>query len=207
MLHHLLYPEFWKLVVPSSSRSGLECPVAPIPALCICLHLLVALPGISAMHKSLQAIRLAALSHLRDPIVCEHASRHIAKHQHHGPAETVHDVLCNHLTASKSQTKAAVKKKIDESKKVARSDNISNLEVQGCFWCQGCAGSDTLYYWSEAVWALPLHIMSFALNATQDTLPHNFNLVHWKRNVSPQCRLCGHLQTLRHVLNACGPQR
>ena len=58
-------------------------------------------------------------------------------------------------------------------------------------------------YWSRAVWVLPSHMMSFALNAAQDTLPHNSNLVRWKRNVSPLCRLCGQLQTLRHVLNAC----
>ena len=107
--------------------------------------------------------------------------------------------------SSKSQVKAAVKRKVDESENAARSNNISILEVQGRFWRQGCAGSATLDYWSKAVWALPSHMMSFALNAAQDTLPHNSNnsnLVRWKRNVSPLCRLCGQLQTLCHVINA-----
>ena len=68
-----------------------------------------------------------------------------------------------------AQAKAAVKRKVDESEEAARSD-ISNLEVQGCFWHQGCEGGVVLDYWSKAVWALPSHIMSFALNAAQDTL-------------------------------------
>ena len=36
----------------------------------------------------------------------------------------------------------------------------------------------------------------------QDTLPHISNLVRWKSYISLMCRLCGKLQTLRHVLNA-----
>ena len=58
-------------------------------------------------------------------------------------------------------------------------------------------------YWSRAVWSLPARQMSFAVNSAQDTLPHNSNLVRWKRPVSPWCPLCGDLQTLRHVLNGC----
>ena len=163
----------------------------------------LALPSISAMYTSLQATKLAALSKSCDPIVCELASRHIAKNQHHRPAKTVHTVMCHHPMSSKSQAKAVVKRMVDEFENAARCESMSNLEVQGRFRRQGCTGSTTLDYWSKAVWALPSNIMSFALNAAQDTLPHNSNLVRWKRNVSPQCRLCGQLQTLRHVLNAC----
>ena len=164
----------------------------------------LALPSITTMHKSLQATKLAALSRSQDPIVRELASRHLTRHQHHhGPAQTVLDVISHHTVPSKSQTKAAVKKKIDSSDDAARFDNISNLEVQGSFWRQGCVGRSSLDYWSKAVWSFPSHIMSFALNTAHDTLPHNSNLVRWKRNVSPLCRLCGKLQTLRHVLNAC----
>ena len=164
----------------------------------------LALPSITAMHKSLHVSKLAALSQSRDPIIMrELASRYIAKHQNSGPAETVHKVMYHHPMSSKSQVKATIKRKVDESENAARYDNISNLEVKGWFWRQGCVGNTTLDYWSRAVWALPSHMMSFALNAAQDTLPHNSNLVCWKGNVSPLCRLCGQLQTLRHVLNAC----
>lgn len=128
------------------------------------------LPSVSAMYKSLQATKLAALSQSCDPIVRELAWRHIAKNQHHGPAEIVHNIMCHHPMSSKSQAKAAVKRMVDESENAARSGNISNLEVQGRFWRQGCIHSTSLDYWSMAIWDLPWHTISFALNAAQDTL-------------------------------------
>ena len=103
----------------------------------------LALTSISAMHKSLHASKLAALSQSHDPIVCELASRYVAKHQNDGPPETVHKVMYHHPMSYKSQVKAAVERKVNESENAARSDNISNLEIQGRFWCQGCAGSTT----------------------------------------------------------------
>ena len=163
----------------------------------------LALPSITTIHKSLQATKFAALSRSQDPVVRELASLYIGKHQHHGPTAIVHDTICHSSVPSKSQAKAAVKKKIYAIEDTALFDNIAALEVQGRFRRQGCEDTSTMDYWSTAVWALPSHIMSFALNATQDTLPHNSNLVRWKRNVSPQCRLCGQLQTLHHVFNAC----
>ena len=44
--------------------------------------------------------------------------------------------------------------------------------------------------------------MKFALNAAQDTLPHNVNLAYW-RNLSDTFKLCGGRQTLLHLLNNC----
>ena len=47
--------------------------------------------------------------------------------------------------------------------------------------------------------------MKFALNAAEDTLPHNTNLSVWRREagLSNQCKLCNQRQTLLHVLNHC----
>ena len=56
--------------------------------------------------------------------------------------------------------------------------------------------------WSKAVQNLPSHILKFALNAVQDTLPHNANLQCW-RKLSDACKLCGKRQTLLHILNNC----
>ena len=52
---------------------------------------------------------------------------------------------------------------------------------------------------------LPPNCLKFALNAAQDTLPHNANLAVWrKEGLSSQCKLCcGGRQTLSHVLNHC----
>ena len=61
----------------------------------------------------------------------------------------------------------------------------------------------------EAVtqWAMALDLLSpfelkFALNACQDTLPHNSNLALWK-DQSAECKLCGERQTLHHILCNC----
>ena len=58
---------------------------------------------------------------------------------------------------------------------------------------------------SSAVLQLPPKVLSFSLNAAQDTLPHNANLALWRRRdgVSDTCKLCGMRQTLPHILNQC----
>ena len=59
--------------------------------------------------------------------------------------------------------------------------------------------------WSKATQLLSSPLFKFALNAAQDTLPHNANLALWRKNqsLSDRCRLCGDRQTLGHILNSC----
>ena len=47
---------------------------------------------------------------------------------------------------------------------------------------------------SDVVQALPPECMKFALNAAQDTHPHNANLCVWRKEagLSDQCKLCSH---------------
>ena len=67
--------------------------------------------------------------------------------------------------------------------------------------------------WSEVVQKLPPEGLKFALNAAQDTLPHNANLSVWRRGegLSDQYKLCSQCQTQLHTLNhlqvALGLQR
>ena len=56
--------------------------------------------------------------------------------------------------------------------------------------------------WSRAIQMLAGSEMKFALNAANDTLPHNANLSRW-RGLSADCKLCGGKQTLNHILNHC----
>ena len=56
--------------------------------------------------------------------------------------------------------------------------------------------------WAKAIQTLPPTEMKFALNAANDTLPHNANLARW-RGLSDACKLCGARQTLHHILNHC----
>ena len=53
--------------------------------------------------------------------------------------------------------------------------------------------------WSSALERRPTAKLKFALNACQDTFPHNANLALWKGHCS-SCKLCGEKQTLLHVL-------
>ena len=59
--------------------------------------------------------------------------------------------------------------------------------------------------WSSAVLQLPPEVLSFSLNAAQDTLPHNANLALWRKKdgLSDVCKLCRRRQTLSHVLRKC----
>ena len=61
---------------------------------------------------------------------------------------------------------------------------------------------DAAALWSEAGQKLPPECLKLALNAVQDTLPHN---AVWRRKDGPssRCKLCGERQTLSHVLNRC----
>ena len=56
--------------------------------------------------------------------------------------------------------------------------------------------------WASALENLTPFQLKFALNACQDTLPHNSNLALWKGHPS-ECKLCGERQTLLHVLCNC----
>jgi len=80
---------------------------------------------------------------------------------------------------------------------------VQSLECQRqVFRCSEDGAAST---WSTAVQKLPPQLLKFSLNAVQDTLPHNANLVVWRRRegLSSACKLCGKRQTLLHFLNNC----
>ena len=57
---------------------------------------------------------------------------------------------------------------------------------------------------SKTLMTLPPQIMKFSLNAMHDTLPHNANLLLWKKKENSICPLCKQVgQNLIHVLNSC----
>ncbi len=82
----------------------------------------------------------------------------------------------------------------------ARLEHAQSLEQQGELFRS--VDDEASSVWSNTVLSLPSEQMKFALNASQDTLPHNSNLARWK-NLSAACKLCGQRQTLQHVLNHC----
>ena len=67
------------------------------------------------------------------------------------------------------------------------------------------ADDDGASWWSDVVQSLPPECMKFALDAAQDTLPHNANLSLWRKEAKlyNQCKLCNQPQTLLHTSNHC----
>ena len=57
--------------------------------------------------------------------------------------------------------------------------------------------------WAKCVRPLPSSQLSFIMNATNETLPSNANLVLWKKRTCDKCPLCQRRQTILHVLNNC----
>ena len=84
-----------------------------------------------------------------------------------------------------------------------RCSHAATLIIQGKFLSRSC--NESALAWSKAVQSSSSQLLKFAINAAQDTLPHNANLALWKKGsmVSDKCRLCGERQTLAHILNCC----
>ena len=59
------------------------------------------------------------------------------------------------------------------------------------------------HLWSDSILTLHENVLSFALNALTDTLPHNANLHLWGKSPTAICKLCDQPQSLLHMLNAC----
>ena len=84
-----------------------------------------------------------------------------------------------------------------------RLNHAKSLATQGQL--HHLVEDDSASLWSEVVQKLSPECMKFAVNAAQDTLPHNDNLSLWRRKdgLSSQCKLCNERQTLLRVLNNC----
>ena len=87
---------------------------------------------------------------------------------------------------------------------VFAEDNEDRLAYAKSFIVQGhhLDYADGASLWSNVVQAFPPECIKFALNAAQDTLPHNANLCVWRKEagLSDQCKLCNHQQTLLYML-------
>jgi len=84
-----------------------------------------------------------------------------------------------------------------------RLEHSLSLGTQGKFFHH--VDSNATAVWAKTTQSLPSAQMKFALNAANDTLPHNANLALWRKSdhLSVACKLCGEQQTLCHILNNC----
>ena len=98
--------------------------------------------------------------------------------------------------------KTKIKSAIDADQGKAWLDHLKKLVVQGDLLKLAYSEESDLT-WSSAIYSLPRRVLSFAINASIDTLPTFRNLKLWGKKMSANCKLCGNTQTLLHVLAGC----
>ena len=112
--------------------------------------------------------------------------------------------MCSNSSLSgKSLPKSSDKAKqlVQKADNQLRFERAKSCVVQGAtFRLPSLENDDT---WSLTVLSFSDRVFSFSLNAIQDTLPHNVNLVKWGKTDSATCPLCGGYQSLLHCLNNC----
>ena len=166
------------------------------------------LPAISVVYKKQQASTASLLVTSSDPIVQHTTKVTIRKEQKirrpsYRPMIEVRKIWQDDPGASKKSLikKAKAQVRVDDVDK--RLEHAKSLRHQGQLMRVTASKASSI--WSSAILHSPSQILKFALNAAQNTLPHNANLSLWKSRdgLSDACKLCGIRQTLAHVLNQC----
>ena len=166
------------------------------------------LPAISQLYRKMHVSHACQLITSRDPVTQHVAKLQIEKEQNQQRAKfkpmlTVQEVMVADPGASKKTLMRRAKEAVTSAEIGERLEHSRSLPHQGEL--HRLMERDAATLWSETVQKLPPEALKFALNAAQDTLPHNANLAIWRRSegLSSHCKLCGERQTLAHILNHC----
>ena len=163
------------------------------------------LPSMALLFKKQQVSRSCQLLTSRDPVVryaatkttiAEEAKQRVVLK----PMVMARDILATDPGLGSKGLRRAVKRMIEEEDSEERFTSITSQKQRG--EALRMAEENATLMWASAVASLPSYLLKFALNACQDTLPHNSNLAVWQGHPS-ECKLCGRRQTLLHVLNNC----
>ena len=163
------------------------------------------LSSISGLYRKLQVGKSALLMTSRDRgvelasrwIIEKESQSHIHKFR---PSTIVQQIFSNDPGTSYKSLATKSKKYVQSTEVEERLAHAASQNIQGRL--HELVTKPSAEIWSKAVQSLPSHLLKFALNAAQDTLPHNANLARW-RKLSDACKLCGKRQTLLHILNNC----
>ena len=168
----------------------------------------LALPSINALYQKQRASLACQILTSTDPTVRHTATLGIRREEELSrpkfkPMTVARDTWQKDPSANRKALTRRTKATIMENDAQRRLQHARGLEHQGqLLRATEDKASDI---WSSAVQQLPPQVLSFSLNAAQDTLPHNANLALWRKKdgLSDACKLCGEKQTLPHVLNQC----
>ena len=164
------------------------------------------LPSLTTLYKKLQVSRQCQLLTCSDPCIRRIAEQHLQNEERcvrkvFRPAIEVREAMKENPGANRKWLGRRVKVRVLETDDEMRVTALCGLQRQG--YMMRSFPPDFRNIWAKTVQSLPPDEQRFSLNATVDTLPHNYNLCLWKKKPSPNCPLCGDQQTLIHVLNSC----
>ena len=163
------------------------------------------LPSIGAIFKKQQVSRACQFISSSDPAVRYAATKLTITEQQKcrmkfKPMVVARDALVVEPGMSRNKLSKIAKNMVREEEVEAKFSQMVASERRG----EGLriAEGEAAAQWASALENLTPFQLKFALNACQDTLPHNSNLALWKGHPS-ECKLCGERQTLLYVLGNC----
>ena len=189
--------------------SGLSRPADPSRLYLPKKHGGLGLPSISTLYRKMRSSVACQLLTSRVPITQQVTKMEAQKEESQRraafkPMLTARETMCDDPGAKRQTLLKCTKNIVETEDTEKRLDHAMSLATQGQL--HHLVENDAATTWSEVVQKLPPECMKFALNAAQDTLPHNSNLALWRRDagLSSLCKLCkSEKQTLLHVLNHC----
>ena len=163
------------------------------------------LPAISDLFKKQQMSRAAHLISSRDPVVRYSATQMSISEQQKQrasfkPMLVAKDALVTDPGMTSKKLSKVSRHLVTEEEAERRLSTILASEHRG--ETLRVTQDEAASQWALALDSLTPFELKFALNACQDTLPHNANLSLWKGHPS-SCKLCGERQTLLHILCHC----
>ena len=163
------------------------------------------LPSLSILFKKQQVSQACQLLSSHDPVTRYAATKLTIREQEKErmkfkPMIISRDALAVDPGMSRKRLNRVAKNMVVEDDIDVRHADMLSLEK--CGETLHIAEGEAAAEWATALSDLTPFQLKFALNACQDTLPHNSNLSLWKGHPS-ECKLCGQRQTLLHVLCNC----
>ena len=163
------------------------------------------LPSLVVLWKKQQISRACQLISSRDPVV-RHVATHLTTKEERKtrvklkPMVVARDALVTDPGMGRKKLSKVARIMVVEDDTDAKLSAMKSSERRG--EALRSVEEEAAAEWASALEHLSPSQLKFALNACQDTLPHNSNLALWKGHPR-ECKLCGETQSLLHVLCSC----
>ena len=148
------------------------------------------LPAISTTYKKQQASLASLILTSPDPVVKHTVKQATMKEENlqrpiHKRMLRVRGIWQIDPGANRKSLLKRAKAQVSKFDSEARLEHARSLPHQGQLL--RATEDKAAGIWSSAVLQLPPKVLSFSLNAAQDTLPHNANQALWRRRVGVSC--------------------